>query len=458
MSTYASVNPSTGETEKEFTTLDAAGVEDTVARAHRGYAVWRAVPVQERAAVLTRTAELYRERSEELARTVSLEMGKTLREAKGEIELSAMIFAYYGKNGPDLLADEPLDVPGAKDQVVRKEPIGALLGVMPWNFPHYQVARFAAPNLMIGNTLVLKHASSCPQSALLIEEILRAAGLPDDAYVNAFASTDQVAEIIADPRIQGVSLTGSERAGAAVAEVAGRNLKKAVLELGGSDAFIVLDAPNLDATVKLATRARLSNTGQACNAAKRFIVLEDVYDEFVAKATESFGRTKPGDPFASDTTMGPLSSVAARDTVLDQVATAVSQGARVLAGGSSIERPGAFMEATLLADITPEMDAWRVEIFGPVGLVFKVADEDEAVELANSSPFGLSGSVWSGDVDRARAVADRLDVGMAFVNEHGTTLPGLPFGGVKRSGYGRELGPWGMNEFVNAKLVRVSSR
>ncbi len=458
MSTYATVNPATGETLQEFATLDATGVEDVLARAHRGYAGWRATPVQDRAAVLTRTAEIYRERADELARVMSLEMGKTLREAHGEVKLSADIFAYYGQHGAEFLADRALDVPGSDDQVVRKEAIGVLIGVMPWNFPHYQVARFAAPNLMTGNTIVLKHASSCPQSALLIEEILQQAGLPEDAYVNAFASTDQIADMIADPRVQGVSLTGSERAGAAVAEVAGKHLKKAVLELGGSDPFIVLDSVDVASTVKSATRARLSNTGQACNAAKRYIVLESVYDEFVAGVTQAFAAITPGDPLEEGTTMGPLSSSSARDTVVEQVQTAVSQGATVLAGGRSLDRPGAFMEATLLTDVTPEMDAFREEIFGPVGLVFKVADTDAAVELANASPFGLSGSVWGSDLDAARAVADRLDVGMAFVNEHGTTLPGLPFGGVKRSGFGRELGPWGMEEFVNAKLVRVSNR
>jgi succinate-semialdehyde dehydrogenase/glutarate-semialdehyde dehydrogenase len=458
MSDYKTVNPATGETVKEFDTLDDAGVEAALARVQAGFETWRATPVADRAAVLARVASLYDERADELAQLISVEMGKPVREAKGEVKLSSMIYAYYADQGPSLLEDERLDVPGAEETVVRKLPVGPLLGIMPWNFPYYQVARFAAPNLMLGNTVLLKHAPICPQAALLMEEIFVAAGLPADAYVNVFASNDQVADMIADPRVHGVSLTGSERAGAAVAEIAGRNLKKVVLELGGSDAFIVLDSADLDATVKSATRGRMSNTGQACNAAKRFVVLEPLYDEFVAKLTASFEAMTPGDPLDPKTAIGPLSSQTAADTLTEQVETAVAEGATVLAGGQRIDGPGAYVQPTLLADVKPGTRAYSEELFGPVGVVYKVASVDEAVELTNSSPFGLSGSVWSPDLDAAREVADRLDVGMAFVNEHGTTLPQLPFGGVKRSGYGRELGPWGMDEFVNKKLVRVSKR
>jgi succinate-semialdehyde dehydrogenase/glutarate-semialdehyde dehydrogenase len=456
MTDYKTVNPATGETLREFETIDAQGVEQALARAHSGFLAWREVPATDRAAVLAAVAKLYDERSDELAAMISLEMGKPVREAKGEVALSAMIYAYYAENGPRLLEDEVLDVPGADESVVRKLPVGALVGVMPWNFPYYQVARFAAPNLMLGNSVLLKHAPNCPQSALLMEEIFSSAGLPADAYVNVFASNDQVADLIADPRVQGVSLTGSERAGAAVAEVAGRNLKKVVLELGGSDAFIVLDSADMAATVKSATRGRMSNTGQACNAAKRFVVLEPFYDEFVAGLTASFEAMTPGDPSDPATKIGPLSSRTAADTLTEQVENAVAEGATVLTGGQRIDGPGAYVQPTLLADVTPGMRAYSEELFGPVGVVYKVASADEAVELTNSSSFGLSGSVWSTDLDAARDVADRLEVGMAFVNEHGTTLPGLPFGGVKRSGFGRELGPWGMEEFVNKKLVRVS--
>ncbi|MDV6240027.1 NAD-dependent succinate-semialdehyde dehydrogenase [Rhodococcus opacus] len=458
MAKYKTVNPATGETVREFTTLDDAGVESALSRAHNGYLDWRTTAAEERARILGRTADLYAEREDELARMIALEMGKPVREAKGEVKLSSAIYRYYADNGPALLEAERLDVPGADESVVYRRPIGALVGVMPWNYPYYQVARFAAPNLMLGNTVLLKHAPNCPQSALLMEEIFRQAGLPEDAYINVFATNEQIADMIADPRVQGVSLTGSERAGTSVAETAGRNLKKVVLELGGSDVFVVLDTDDMDATVKTATRARLSNAGQACNSPKRFIVTEPNYDEFVSKLAESFKATSTGDPLDAKTVLGPLSSQSAADSLIEQIEDAVAKGATLLAGGKKIDGPGSYVEPTLLVDVTPEMRAYSEELFGPVGVVYKVATADEAVELANSSSYGLSGSVWSTDLDGAREVADRLDVGMAFVNEHGTTLPGLPFGGVKRSGVGRELGPWGMDEFVNKKLVRVSKK
>lgn len=458
MATYASVNPATGETLREFDTLDPAGVEDALARARAGFEAWSRTPPEERAAVLANVAKAYDERARELAQLIATEMGKPVREAKGEVKLTSMIYAYYAEHGPAMLADEPLDIPGADETAVRKLPIGPLLGVMPWNFPYYQVARFAAPNLMLGNTILLKHAPICPQSALLMEEIFVEAGLPADAYVNVFASNEQVADMIADPRVQGVSLTGSERAGASVAETAGRNLKKVVLELGGSDAFIVLDTNDMDATVKVAARSRMGNTGQACNAAKRFVVLEPFYDEFVEKLAASFERLTPGDPLDPNTALGPLSSREAADNLIEQVEAAVSEGATVVTGGKRVDGPGAYVEPTVLTDVQPGTRAWSEELFGPVAVVYRVASADEAVELTNSSSYGLSGSVWSADTDQAREIANRLEVGMAFVNEHGTTLPGLPFGGVKRSGFGRELGPWGMDEFANLKLVRVTAK
>lgn len=458
MTTYKTVNPANGTTVKEFDTLDTQGVERALASAHSGYQTWRMTSPQHRADILHKVADLYAERSDELARCASIEMGKPLAEAAGEVELSSAIFQYYADNGPTFLEEEKLGVPGAEESVLQRKSVGALVGVMPWNFPYYQVARFAAPNLMLGNTVLLKHASNCPQSALLIEEIFQQAGLPADAYINVFASTDQVADMIADPRVQGVSLTGSEGAGSAVAQTAGKNLKKVVLELGGSDAFIVLDTDDMDATVESATRARLSNVGQACNGAKRIMVTEKYYDDFVAKLVESFEATTVGDPLDENNTLGPLSSQTAADDLIEQIEDAVSKGATLLTGGKKIDGPGAFVEPTLLADVTPDMRAYSEELFGPAGVVYKVKDADEAVALANESAFGLSGSVWSTDLEGTKAVAERLDVGMAFVNEHGTTLPGLPFGGVKRSGVGRELGPWGMDEFANKKLVRVSKK
>lgn len=455
---YRTVNPATGETVKEFATVDDAGVENALSRVQSGYLGWRATAVSERVRILERTAEIYADRVDELARTIALEMGKPVRQAKREVALSSSIYRYYAEHGPALLEGERLDVPGADESLVYRKPIGPLLGVMPWNYPYYQVARFAAPNLMLGNTVLLKHAPNCPQSALLIEELFHQAGLPEDAYVNIFASNEQVADLIADSRIQGVSLTGSERAGASVGESAGRNLKKVVLELGGSDVFILLDSEDVVATARTAARVRLSNAGQACNSPKRFIVTEPYYEEFVAALTESFRETEPGDPLDEQTVLGPLSSRSAADALIEQIDDALAKGATLLAGGKRIEGPGSYVEPTLLVGVTPEMRAYTEELFGPVGVVYQVGSVDEALALANSSPYGLSGSVWSSDVDKARDVADRLDVGMALVNEHGTTLPGLPFGGVKRSGVGRELGPWGMDEFANKKLVRVSKK
>ncbi|TXG90146.1 NAD-dependent succinate-semialdehyde dehydrogenase [Rhodococcus rhodnii] len=458
MSTYATTNPATGETLQTFESLDDAGVEDALARATAAFEGWRAATPAERAQALARTADLYEERAEELAATITTEMGKRKKEALGEVQLAADIYRWYSEHGPALLEPESLDVPGAQESLVETEPIGPLVGVMPWNYPYYQVARFVAPNLMVGNTILLKHAGICAASALLMEELLHKGGVPVDAYINVFASTDQIATMIADPRVQGVSLTGSEAAGASVAETAGKNLKKAVLELGGSDAFLVLGDADVDSVLDIAATARLSNTGQACNSPKRFIVPRDVHDRFVAGLTERFEGSALGDPADENVDVGPLSSVSARDGVVEQVRKAVEQGASLHTGGDAVDGDGAFMRPAVLSGITPEMDAYSEEIFGPVAMVYPVDSVDEAVALANDTSFGLSGSVWSTDLDRAKEIADRLEVGMAYVNEHGTTLPGLPFGGVKRSGFGRELGKWGMGEFVNTRLRRTSRK
>lgn len=458
MSTYTTTNPATGKIEKKFDALDAAGVDDVLGRSASAFASWRNVSAADRAAALRKTADLYDERADELAAAITTEMGKPTEQAQQEVQLASAIYRWYADHGPDLLVSETLDVGGADESIVQTEPVGPLVGVMPWNFPYYQVARFIAPNLMAGNTIILKHASICAGSALLMEEVLHDAGVPKGAYINAFASSSQVADMIADKRIRGISLTGSEAAGASVAETAGKNLTKAVLELGGSDPFIVLESADLGRTVNAAVRGRLSNAGQACNSPKRFIVPEKHYDAFVEAITEQFKSAVVGDPSDPDTAVGPLSSVDARDTVVEQVKKAVEQGATLHTGGDPAEGDGAFMAPAVLTGITKDMNAYSEEIFGPVAMVYRVASDDEAVELANDVDFGLSGSVWSTDLDRAKEVADRLEVGMAYVNEHGTTLPGLPFGGVKRSGFGRELGRWGMGEFVNTKLRRSSTR
>lgn len=453
MKTYSTTNPATGERLREFPGATDAEISQAISAAHDSFTGWRTTEVAERAALLTRVAGLYRERVDELAPIISVEMGKPITQAKGEVLFSADIYDYYATWGPDFLADEELPARGG-GAVVVTEPIGALLGIMPWNYPYYQVARFAAPNIMLGNTILLKHAESCPQSALAMEAIFAEAGLPAGVYTNIFASREQVAEIIADPRIQGVSLTGSERAGAAVAEVAGRNLKKYVLELGGSDPFIVLDSENLDETVKAAVRGRMGNAGQACNAAKRFIVLEDTYAEFVSKFTQAMAAIEPGDPADPDTGFGPLSSQAAVDDLLRQITDAVDKGAVLQTGGAKIDRVGAYVQPTVLTDVSPDMRAYSEELFGPAAVVYRVADDDEAVSLANDSPYGLGGTVFGSDEQRALAVAARLETGMVSINGARSSQEDLPFGGVKRSGVGRELGRFGMNEFVNKKLIR----
>jgi succinate-semialdehyde dehydrogenase/glutarate-semialdehyde dehydrogenase len=351
------------------------------------------------------------------------------------------------------MADEPIElIEGEGSAVVRRSSLGVLLGIMPWNFPYYQVARFAGPNLIIGNTILLKHAPQCPQSAEAMAQMFADAGFPDGAYVNIYATNEQVEWVIADPRVRGVSVTGSERAGAAVAEIAGRHLTKVVLELGGSDPFIVLGTDNLDKTVEDAVAARIDNAGQSCNAAKRLIVIDELYEPFLEKFTAALTAVKQGDPRERGTEVGPLSSQVAADRLEDQVQRAVEQGATVVAGG---KRNGNYFEPTVLTDITPENDIYREELFGPVAPVYRVTSEEEAVALANDTPFGLGSYVMTNDLDQAERVADRIDAGMVYVNIVGADGAELPFGGTKRSGFGRELGSYGADEFVNKKLIRI---
>jgi succinate-semialdehyde dehydrogenase/glutarate-semialdehyde dehydrogenase len=455
MADYAVINPATGETVKEYETITDDGLRDAIASAFAASQEW--VPtttVQERADMVRRVGELHTERRRQLAETITREMGKPIAQALGEVDFCVAIYDYYADNGPKLLADEPVDLlEGSGSAFIRRSPFGALLGIMPWNYPYYQVARFAGPNLVVGNTILLKHAPQCPESALALADIFTEAGFPEGAYTNLFATNDQIEWVIADPRVRGVSLTGSERAGAAVAEIAGRNLKKVVLELGGSDPFILLSTDDLDATVEAAVGARLENTGQACNAAKRFIVSDDLYEPFLEKFTAAISAVSPGDPTSSDSTIGPLSSTLAADRLDEQVKRAISQGAKVAAGGG--EKNGNFYPTTVLTDITPDNDAYHEELFGPVASVYKVASEEEAVTLANDTPFGLGSYVYTTDSDQALRIADRIEAGMVFVNAAGAEGAELPFGGVKRSGFGRELGRFGADEFVNKKMVRI---
>ena len=455
MADYEVVNPATGETVREYPTITDDELRDAIGRADRAHAEWAAsATVEDRAATIRRVGEIYSERREELAEIIVREMGKPARQALGEVDFSAAIYGYYADNAPSLMADEPIELlAGGGSAMVRRTSYGLLLGIMPWNYPYYQVARFAGPNLVIGNTILLKHAPQCPESALAMERIFHEAGVPVDAYVNIFATNQQIEWVIADPRVRGVSLTGSERAGAAVAEIAGRNLKKVVLELGGSDPFILLGTDDMSAVVKQAVRARLSNSGQACNAAKRFIVVDDLYDEFMEKFTEALTAVKPSDPHAKGTLVGPLSSSTATHRLADQVERAIDQGATLVAGGG---HEGNFFETTILADVKSDNDAYHEEFFGPVASVYRVRDEHEAINLANDTPFGLGSYVMTNDSEQAMRVADRIDAGMVFVNGSGLEAAELPFGGVKRSGFGRELGRFGADEFVNKKMIRVA--
>jgi succinate-semialdehyde dehydrogenase/glutarate-semialdehyde dehydrogenase len=455
---YQVVNPATGTVEKKFPTATDAEITSAVDRSDAAFAVWSDTPLAERARLMHRVADLHVERAEELAGLITREMGKTTAEAVDEVEYSVDIYRYYADQAPTLLADEELDSDSGGKAFIRKAPIGPLLGIMPWNYPYYQVARFAAPNLMVGNTILLKHAPQCPQSALAMERIFREAGLATDAYINVFATNEQAADIISDPRVRGVSVTGSERAGTAVASLAGQNLKKVVLELGGSDAFIVLDTDRLPEVVKDAAGARMENAGQACNAAKRFIVAEPLYNDFVEQLAAEMSQLTMGDPSDPTTSYGPLSSEAAAAGLMAQVQDAVDKGATVHTGGKRPDGPGAFVEATVLTDVTPEMRAYREELFGPVAVVYKVKDADEALSVANDSPFGLGGAVYHSDVDVALDVANRLDTGMVWINEPQGGGPELPFGGTKRSGVGRELGPYGIDEFVNRKLFHAPDK
>jgi succinate-semialdehyde dehydrogenase/glutarate-semialdehyde dehydrogenase len=451
---YAVINPATGETVKEYPTISDEELRSAIARADDAHESWAgSSTVAERAALVRKVGELHVERRQELAEIIVREMGKPIEQALGELDFVGDIYGFYADNAEALMADEPIKLlAGDGSAVVRRSSLGVLLGIMPWNFPYYQVARFAGPNLVIGNTIVLKHAPQCPESAEAMQKLFDEAGFPKGAYENVYATNEQVEWVIADPRIRGVSVTGSERAGAAVAEIAGRNLKKVVLEMGGSDPFIVLGTDDLDSTVENAVAARLDNTGQSCNAAKRFIVLDEYYEPFLEKFTAAMTGTKPGDPTSSDSEIGPLSSTSAADRLEDQVKRAVDQGAKIVAGGG---REGNFFEPTVLTDISPDNDAYREELFGPVAQVYRVSSEEEAVKLANDTPFGLGSYVMTTDPDQAARVADQIDAGMVYVNLVGADGAELPFGGTKRSGFGRELGTYGADEFVNKKLIRV---
>ncbi|WP_053352340.1 NAD-dependent succinate-semialdehyde dehydrogenase [Leucobacter musarum] len=452
MSTFAVINPATGETVAEYPDATAEEIEASLASAQEAYQNWsRKTTVAERAALAKRAAELFDERKDELGAIINREMGKPLDQSIGEAEFSGAITAAFADNAEKWLADEQLEVEDGLKSFFRFQGTGVILGIMPWNYPYYQVARFAVPNLILGNTIVLKHAAQCPESALALEQLFLDAGFPKGAYVNVFATHEQLSDIIADDRVQGVSLTGSERAGAIVAAQAGQHLKKCVLELGGSDVFLVLDTDDLDHAVEHAVGGRMENTGQACNGSKRIVVIDSLFDAFAEKYKAAIG----GQSYEAGD-FGPLSSAAATSTLTKQVQGAIDQGAELLVGNNTPD--GNLYTPSIITNITPAMDVYSQELFGPVAQLYKVSSDQEAIDLANSSPYGLGSVIICDDLDRAEQVGNQLDVGMVFIGGAGLEGADVPFGGVKKSGYGRELGKVGMLEFANKKLFRFAAK
>jgi succinate-semialdehyde dehydrogenase / glutarate-semialdehyde dehydrogenase len=453
---YQSLNPATGKLLQKFDELTNKQLEEKLATAEKCFKSWKLRTYAERAVIVAKAAALMHNRVDELAHTMTLEMGKRIAEAKGEVEFSANILGYYAKNAERFLANVELH-PALGEGHMESSPIGVIFGVEPWNFPYYQLARVAGPHLMAGNVLLVKHAGCVPQCAIAFEKLWTDAGAPAGLYTNLLISHDQSNDLIDDPRIKGVALTGSVAAGRSVAARAGQNLKPSSMELGGSDAFIVLEDADLEHTIKWAVWGRMYNTGQTCCAAKRFIVVEKLADKFLERFRAALGALKAGDPLDEKTTLGPLSTESALVDLLKQIDVAVKHGAKVLMGGKRVDRPGSFMQPTILTDVKPENPAFRDEFFGPVAMFFRVKDEDAAIALANDSDFGLGGSVFTKDLARGKRVASRVDTGMMFINNISWSDAELPFGGIKNSGYGRELGDMGIQEFVNKKLVRYVS-
>ncbi|MDQ2868398.1 MAG: NAD-dependent succinate-semialdehyde dehydrogenase [Verrucomicrobiota bacterium] len=452
----ATRNPVTGKLVREFAAQSPAQIESALARASDAFVKHRRSSFAERSAKLNRAADILEADKERLARMITLEMGKLLREARAEIEKCASGCRFYAEHAEGFLREQIVSS-NARRSVVRYEPLGPILAIMPWNFPFWQVVRFIAPALMAGNVGVLKHAANVPQCALALVDIFERAGFDGGEFQTLLIETDAVAKIIADDRITAVTLTGSERAGSAVAEQAGRALKKCVLELGGSDPFIVLPSAKLNDAITTAVKARMLNTGQSCIAAKRLLIADAIYDEFVAELLEKVGALKIGDPLQDETDVGPLATEGILRGVEAQVHKSIAAGAKLLLGGKRAERAGYFYEPTVLAEIPKRASAYAEEIFGPVILLFRFRDRDEALALANDTPFGLGASVWTQDIEEQEFFARKIEAGMVFINAMVASDPRLPFGGVKRSGYGRELAAEGIREFTNVKTVYVSA-
>ena len=452
-----SVDPATGKLIESFEEISDADLEVALARAQQAFLAYRRTSFAERAGWLRRAAQILEDESGKWARLMTAEMGKTYKAAVAEAQKCAWACRYFADNGAAFLADEAIET-DADQSFVRYLPLGPVLAVMPWNFPFWQVMRFAAPALMAGNVGLLKHASNVSRCALALEEIFRRAGFPAGAFQTLLMSSQRVAHVIADDRIRAVTLTGSDLAGSKVAEQAGKHIKKSVMELGGSDPFIVLPSANLDAAVKTAVTARNINNGQSCIAAKRFIVHARVYDEFESRLVQALERLKVGDPMQEDTDVGPLATAQGLETIQRQVDESVKVGARLLTGGKRLDRAGNFYAVSALAGIPRHAPAYREEVFGPVALLFKARDVGEAIEIANAADYGLGSSVWSNDAAERRRCIDELEAGATFVNAMVVSDPRLPFGGVKRSGYGRELARHGIREFVNIKAVSITER
>lgn len=455
---YQTINPFTNEVVKTYANATPEEIENALALGDERYHAWRQEPIADRAQILHRIAALMRDHKDQLAKIATIDMGKLFTESQGEVELCAMIADYYADHGADLLAPTPITTQATGDAEIEKQATGIVMAVEPWNFPYYQIMRVFASNFMVGNPMILKHASNTPGSAAAFEQLVNEANAPRGTFKNLFLSYDQIGDIIADPRVQGVALTGSKRGGQAVAKAAGENLKKNSMELGGSDAFIVLADADIDEAVNLAWRVRLYNAGQVCTSSKRFIVADSLYDQFVAALKEKFQAMVPGDPMDDQTTLAPMNSKRAKEKLQDQVDRAIAGGATVAYGNEPIDLPGQFFQPTILTDIQPDNPLFYEEMFGPVAQVYRVADDQAAIDLANNSELGLGGIVFSGDPVHGKQVAQQIETGMVFVNTFLSSLPELPFGGVKGSGYGREMSSLGLMAFVNEKLVVTAQK
>jgi succinate-semialdehyde dehydrogenase/glutarate-semialdehyde dehydrogenase len=451
----ASINPTTGEKLKEFPALNDAEIEERLKRAEEAFSRHRREPIPKRAVLMMAVASLLESEKEKLARIITLEMGKLFRGAVEEVGKCTRNCRFYAENAERFLSDQPAQTQAARS-FVQYQPLGAVLAIMPWNFPFWQVFRFAAPAVMAGNVGLLKHAANVPQCALAIEELFCRAGFDDGIFQALLIEADQVEKLITDPRVKAVTLTGSDRAGSAVASVAGRELKKSVLELGGSDPFIVMPSADLDLALSTAVKARTINTGQSCIAAKRFFIVDEIYDRFLEQFVERMRALKIGDPLDETTEIGPLATEQILHGVDDQVRKSISAGAKLLTGGNRLQGPGFFYEPTVLINVPRQSPAYREEIFGPVASVFRVRNEEEAIEIANDSVYGLGASVWTNDKKEQDVFTSELEAGMVFFNSMVASDPRLPFGGVKRSGFGRELGAIGIREFTNAKTIWIS--